>query len=357
MLKIKLFNLKYKKDIKSFYLLRQSIPKKNIINQIDDQLTELYNITHPECILQKPNPAKIKSYIHDFYKLKEKEKFGCWVYYPWNNHLIHILPEELHTLLRTARNRNLITKAEQEMFYNARIGIVGLSVGNSVVNTMTYSGGPKHLRIADHDTLSVSNLNRIRAGIWQTGLKKTDVALQQIYEINPYADIISFDDGITLGNIEQFLVKPQKLDLLIDEMDSLYLKIQIRIYARKYQIPVMMVTDNGDGIMLDIERFDLDPSRPLFHGDIPEAELFSISPNISRPDAAKFIIRLVHPENVSRRMNESIYELGKSLYTWPQLGNTAFLAGCVASFAARKIITGETKFQGKHLLSFDDILE
>jgi hypothetical protein len=139
-------------------------------------------------------------------------------------------------------------------------------------------------------------------------------------------------------------------------MDSLYLKIRVRILARKLKIPVVMATDNGDGILIDIERFDLEPHRPIFHGEIPEKDLLRIPENISRKDAAKVIVGLVGPKNVAVTMKASLKELGKTLYTWPQLGTAAILAGCTATYVARKIICGERIKQGKQIISFDDIL-
>src|SRR3990167_10414315 len=54
--------------------------------------------------------------IRTFSKDKTPIKRGRWVFFPWSNQLLHILDSEDFQELRTARNRNLITKEEQRKF-------------------------------------------------------------------------------------------------------------------------------------------------------------------------------------------------------------------------------------------------
>ena len=53
-------------------------------------------------------------------------------------------------------------------------------------------------------------------------------------------------------------------DLLIDESDSLDIKILVRERAKHFHVPVMMET--SDRGMVDVERFDLEPERQILHG-------------------------------------------------------------------------------------------
>lgn len=327
-----------------------------IVDEIVSQLEELFYIRHPSVNTATVNRKSVNSFISSFLNKQKPYLFGLWVFYPWNHNLVHFMPEPMHTELRTARNRNLITKDEQDKFYNATVGIAGLSVGNSAMANLLYAGGPKNLRLADFDTLAGSNTNRIRADFSQLGDKKVFLAAREIYEVNPYAELKLYPEGINDENIVDFLTKPKPLDVLIEEMDNIYLKIKIRFLARKFKIPVVMATDNGDNIILDIERYDLNKSLPILHGDIPEKELLEVTPKITKPEAARIISRWVHPENVAARMQKSLLELGKTLYSWPQLGNAAFLAGCALAYCTRKIITGEPVKPGKSLVSFDEIL-
>jgi molybdopterin/thiamine biosynthesis adenylyltransferase len=333
-----------------------NLPNERIVDQLDQQIEELFFIRNPSRQHSTITKKDISNFQKNLFGNISLEDVGTWVYYPWNNYLVHFLPEQLHFEIRTARNRNLITRSEQDIFFHAHIGIAGLSVGNSAMATVLYTGGANNLKLADHDVLSASNLNRIRSSFTKLGVKKVHIAAQEIYEINPYAALQLFPDGLQKDNLSQFLLHPKPLDLLIEEMDSIYQKIQIRLLARTYKIPVIMAADNGDNVVLDIERFDLEPNRPLFHGDIPEEELLRIQPDIPKIEAARLITRLVHPDNVAVRMQQSVMELGKTLYSWPQLGNAAFLAGCSLAYSARKILLKEDIKSGKYLLNLDELI-
>lgn len=326
----------------------------NIVDSLKAQFTELYAVRHPESISTGVTKHNVADFISDRIKGSESlESYGMWAWYPWISTLVHFLPEELHRELYTSRNRNLITESEQDRFYASHVGVAGLSVGNSVVATLAHTGGAKFLRIADGDTVSGSNINRIRTGFDMVGVAKYALVAREVYLINPYSDISIYTAGITVHNLEQFLMKPKPLDVIIDEMDTLYLKIQLRLFARKYKIPVIMAADNGDGVVIDIERFDLHPELPLMHGHVLESELLGITPETPRIVAAKIISRWVGPENITDRMKDSLLELGKTLYTWPQLGNAAFMAGAVLAYVARKIILGDPLVEGKFIITPD----
>lgn len=340
-------------DVKKLETLR----KRNhpvILDDLVPQLEELYRIRHPQTIRTGIDVADVRRFVRSIYDdAGGKNRFGNWAWYPWKNTLIHFLPEDMHTELRTSRNRNLISKEEQERYYHAHVGVAGLSVGNAVVSNILHTGGAKYLRIADSDVMSGSNTNRIRLGFDTIGLPKTTLVAREIYLTNPYADVSIYDRGITEQTIESFLTYPTPLTVVVDEMDDLYMKIQLRICARRHRIPVVMAADNGDGVVVDIERYDLEPDRPLMHGDVPEGELLAIRPGTPRHIAARIISKWVKPENIAERMMESLMELGSTLYTWPQLGNAATMAGSIMSYVVRRIAVGLPVVQGKVVITPD----
>jgi len=329
--------------------------KKQALFVVDDlfsQCEELYKIRNPRTVISGVDRSEVRQFVRSLTgSLKIPDTYGTWAWYPWSRTLVHFLPEALHTELRTARNRNLITQEKQKQFYQSRIGIAGLSVGNAVVASIIHTGGAKYLSIADKDILSGSNTNRIRCGFDSLGLSKIAIIAREVYALNPYASISAFPDGLTKEIIQKFLTVPKPLQLIIDEMDDLYLKIQLRVAARNMGIPVIMAADNGDGIVVDIERFDVRKDTPLMHGDIPENTLLAITPDVSRPVAARIISSWVRPENIDDRMKRSLMELGKTLYTWPQLGNAAFMAGAVLSYVARSILVGDPIRSGKFVVN------
>src|SRR6185295_9052567 len=89
------------------------------------------------------------------------QEWGTWVFYPWSGRLVHLLPREPFTQLRSDRNRYKITPAQQAQLAAFRVGVVGLSVGAATAVALAMEGPYGELRLADPDTLGLSNLNRL----------------------------------------------------------------------------------------------------------------------------------------------------------------------------------------------------
>lgn len=314
--------------------------KPTIVDEIDKQLEELFWIRHPY-LDPETDSHRLQSlqFVQQYQPSGEDRwKLGTWVYWPWRRTLCHLLPEHEYFEVRTSRNKNLITKEEQDAFRSARVAIAGLSVGNNVALSLALSGGPKHMRLADFDVLGLSNMNRIRTGANNLGCNKTAVTAREIWEIDPYSDLCLFPEGVTIDNLDQFLGGDSPVDVLVEEMDDFYLKVQIRLACKRKKIPVVMVTDNGEGVVVSLEPFHVDPNYPMFHGTIPEDELLRVGPRVSRVEVGQFAARIVGVENTMPRMLESLAQLKKTLFTWPQLGTAAQLAGVVATTIVRRLI-------------------
>jgi hypothetical protein len=278
------------------------------------------------------------------------EEHGRWAYYPWLGALVHVLPEADFELVRTARNQNLITRDEQKKFYNATIGIAGLSVGSSVAAAIALQGGGRRIRMADHDRLALTNTNRIRAGVQNLGLRKTEMIARQIYEMNPYAKVEIFSDGLSPENIGRFFAG---LDIVIDEIDNLAMKFLIRDHAKKNRIAVVMGADNGDNAVVDVERYDLDPKTPYFHGRMGKVTYASLN-GLDKFGIGKMITKLVGPETVTERLQQSLLAMGKTIVSWPQLGGAALLNGAAVAYCVRKILNGQSLEHNRAIVSLDE---
>jgi len=168
------------------------------------QLQELFRISNPS-LDSKSNlyKKKLSEFINDRTKPSKKPK-GNWVYFPWNGNLVHTVNEEEYFELRTNRNRNLITKSEQKAISSYVVGVVGLSVGNNIAISLAFQGISNTIKVAEGDILETTNLNRMRARIDQIGISKLELCMQQIYEINPYANIYPYK-RLTEKNITKFV--------------------------------------------------------------------------------------------------------------------------------------------------------
>ncbi|MEA1929379.1 MAG: ThiF family adenylyltransferase [Patescibacteria group bacterium] len=320
-----------------------------VVDDYEEQQRELFGVNNPSKVYAPNFETDFQDYLRGLGESMPLWRQGHWVYYPWSSTLVHILLEDDFWLVRTARNKNLITAEEQDKFYNSTVGIGGMSIGSSVAFALALQGGAKHIKLADMDRLALSNTNRILMGVDNLGALKVEMAARRIYEINPYAEVELFSDGLQPDNIGKFF---EGLDIVIDELDNLAVKYLIREHAKKHKIAVVMAADNGDNSVVDIERYDLDPDTPFFHGRMGEVDYEMLS-KLDKFGIGKMITKHVGPENVTERMQQSLLEMGKTIVSWPQLGGAAMINGAAVAYCVRKILNGQELESNRALILLD----
>jgi molybdopterin/thiamine biosynthesis adenylyltransferase len=254
-----------------------------------------------------------------------------WAYYPWRLAVVRVLGPRTFRLLRLDRNRNLITADELDRLGRVRIGTVGLSVGHTIAYTLAAQGLCGELRLTDFDELELSNLNRVPASVFDLGVNKAVVCARRIAELDPYLPVTVETTGITPQTVGDFM---DGLDIVIEECDSLDAKVLIREHARTRRLPVLMAT--SDRGLLDVERFDLEPSRPIMHGLLGDVDTVRLA-GLSNEDKLPYALRMTDATRVSSRMAASLIEVGKTLSTWPQLSSEVALNASAVAEAVRRI--------------------
>lgn len=120
---------------------------------------------------------------------------------------------------KTAFKRTIgwITEDEQEILRNATVAIAGLGgVGGSHLLTLARLGVGR-FSIADYDLFELHNMNRqAGASMSQLGRPKVDVLLEMALDINPELQIQTYPEGISAGNVAQFL---DGADVYVDGLD------------------------------------------------------------------------------------------------------------------------------------------
>jgi hypothetical protein len=259
-----------------------------------------------------------------------------WVYYPWRRAVVRLLGPRSFGTLRLDRNRNKLTRDEQARQRRLRIGVIGLSAGHTIAHVLAMEGLAGEIRVADFDTLELSNLNRIPGSVLDLGVNKAVVAARRIGEIDPYLRVLTIPEGITPQNLGSFL---DGLDLVIEECDSLDVKLLVREAARERRIPVLMET--SDRGILDVERYDLEPNRPIFHGLLPGLHSSDLE-GLTIQQKAPYVLRILGAADVSSRGAASLLEVGETITGWPQLGSEVTLGAATAAAAVRRIgLTGD----------------
>ncbi len=324
-----------------------------MIDQIESQLRELIKIRHPQTVLSE---ADYKELLHQLLNSQSAHYYGCWVYFPWNKKLVHLLDKEEFVELRTSRNLYKITPQERSQLIQKKIAIIGLSVGQMIALTIAMERICDEIRLADFDLIELSNMNRIRTSVSNIGVSKAIVAAREIAELDPYITVKLYTEGITENNIDHFLTHDGKIDLLIEECDGLDVKILSRIKARAFGIPVVMETN--DRGLIDIERYDLEPERALLHGLIPEnfGDLKALQ-NLTNQEKVPLLGAMVGIDKISERMKMSLAEMGKTISTWPQLASSVVLGGAMVTDVSRRILLNEFNNSGRYYVDFNELIK
>lgn len=346
-----LLRLSQQHDREKFNQLYTSDEVTFIHDELHNQLKELMKCYHPS---RQLSATDLDTLVNEHLNGTDPEQYGVWVYYPWNRSMVHLLDEEEFIAVRTNRNQLKITKEEQELLRQKTIGVIGSSVGQSIALTIATERACGTLRIADFDILELSNLNRIRAGVNSLGLSKVVVTAREIAEIDPYLKVEIYKEGITRDNISSFLRQSSKLDIMVEVCDNIDMKIFCRLEARAQGIPVVM--DTNDRGMMDIERFDLDPGRPILHGLLEGISLEDLS-SLSPEQRMSMILKIVGADSISSRLRLSIVELQRSIYALPQLASSVVLGGAITTDVCRRILLDSFTESGRFYVDPEDIMK
>ena len=274
-----------------------------------------------------------------------------WVYYPWRRALVRLLGPRGFEHVRLNRNRNKLTVKEQARLRTLRVGVIGASAGHSIAYSLAQEGIVGELRVADFDTIELTNLNRIPVSVADIGINKAVALSRRIAEIDPYLPVTVFQEGVTKENLGDFLAD---LDIVVEECDSLDIKMMVREAARERRIPVIMET--SDRGVLDVERFDLEPERPLFHGLLGGLTVAMLA-GLTTEQKGPFALKLLGAGSVSSRAAASALELGQTISGWPQLASEVTLGGVTVAAAIRRFGLGGDLPSGRVYFDVDDLLK
>jgi nitroreductase len=310
-----------------------------VCDTLADQLADWLKASQPA---QKWSPTDLAASAAAARGGATAAEYGAWVFYPWSGVLAHVLPADQFRFLRSVRNRYKITPADQEALRDKTIAVAGLSVGLSVTLTMALEGVGGRFRLADFDSLGLSNLNRLPGGVPDLGTNKAVLAARHLAELDPYLDVELFPAGVTDETLAAFLAPP--LDLLVEECDDLAMKVRLREEARKRRVPVLM--DTSDRGMLDVERFDREPERSLLHGLIGDVRAADLE-GLTTKEKIPFALRILDDTRLTVELRASLAEVGHSIESWPQLGSAVMLGGAVAADAARRLLIGQFTDSGR----------
>jgi molybdopterin/thiamine biosynthesis adenylyltransferase/nitroreductase len=320
-------------------------------DRLADQIAALVRCRNPKVTF---TPTELERAVADYRNGRAAEDIGVWVYYPWRQAVVHLLPEDDFIELRTSRNLYKITADEQHALRAKVVGIAGLSVGSQIALTMAIERTCGELRLADFDALELSNLNRLRQGVFDLGLNKAVLAARAIAEIDPFLRVACYEDGLTPANLDDFLTGGGRVDVLVEECDGLAMKLCCRQRARELRIPVVM--EANDRATLDIERFDREPQRPILHGLLAGHDLDRIGELTSNEDKVPILMPMVGETTMSDKLRASLLEVGESLESWPQLASDVALGAGLVTNVVRRILLDQLTDSGRWFVDLEQLI-
>ena len=153
-----------------------------------------------------------------------------------------------------SRTELLIGKEGIEKLQNAKVAIFGVGgVGSFVVEGLVRAGVGNFI-IVDDDKICLTNLNRQIIATRKTiGKYKVDVAKERILEINPKANVETYQE-FYMPNSETNIIN-ESLSYVVDCVDTVTAKIELVMQCKKLNIPI--ISAMGTGNKLDPSRFEI----------------------------------------------------------------------------------------------------
>jgi nitroreductase len=316
------------------------------------QVRDIYPIQIAELAtvrLPGGSPQAREAFIAE-YEVREP---GVWCYYPWLNIVLRTLGCEALAELRTNRNRNLVTRAEQAVLRRAHVAVAGLSVGSNIVSALVRHGIGTTFSLADHDQLATSNLNRMHGRLPDVGTPKCQLAARAVWELDPFATCILYPQGLDDDTVGSFVAGS---DVVVDEVDDFRVKAQLRLMAQLHGKPLLMATSLGDTVLIDVERWD-DPDDSLepFNGQLDGVSVPELMrTDLSAEEVSRFAAQIIGVGNVPLRALASLPLIGRELAGRPQVASTVTMAAGWAAMAARSILLGAPLRSGRYRVSLTE---
>lgn len=227
-----------------------------------------------------------------------------------------------------SRTQLLLGSDAMEKLKNARVAVFGLGgVGGYVVEALARSGVGA-LDLVDHDTVSITNINRQLFALHSTvGIPKADAAAARVLDINPQCKVTAHKTfyGPDTAEIFDF----SQYDYIIDAIDTVTAKLALIARAKAAGTPILCCL--GTGNKLDASKFQIT--------DISKTSVCPLA-RVMRKECAKRGLKgvkvLFSTEDPILSREESTEELPEGRRSLP--GSVAFVPSVAGLLIAGEVI-------------------
>lgn len=208
----------------------------------------------------------------------------------------------------STRTEALLGIEALEKLKKSTVAIFGIGgVGGYVAEALARSGVGQ-LELVDHDTVSVSNINRQIVALRSTvGKYKVDVMRERILDINPEAEVVAHKCFYLPETANQFDFA--KYDYVVDCIDTVTGKLQLIEAAKAAQVPIISSMGAGNKLdptafeVADISKTSVCPLAKVMRRELKKRNIKNVKVVYSKeePVEAKISLKEAEVQNSSRR--------------------------------------------------------
>lgn len=237
-------------------------------------------------------------------------------------------------MMRFARTMQLIGSEGLDCMQKAQVAVFGLGAVGSYVLEALARAGVGHFALFDHDTISLSNINRQLFALESTlGQYKTEVARLRVLDINPACQVKThtvFVDGQTVEE----LLSP-KISVVVDCIDGVNSKVNLIVAARQLGLPV--VASMGAAAKIDPSKIQ---AADIFHSSVCPLALI-LRKRLRRrgiSHGVRCVFSTEAPQNKNTPVLDEPLEANGNGRPRPPLGSIAYLTGMFGLYVAAEVI-------------------
>jgi molybdopterin/thiamine biosynthesis adenylyltransferase len=182
----------------------------------------------------------------------------------------------------------------QERLKRARVFVAGAGGLGSPVSIYLAVAGVGKIRIVDHDTVDLTNLNRqILHRDGDLGSRKVDSAVDKLRGLNPYVEVEAIGDTINVDNVLRLV---EGFDLIVDAMDNLPTRYLLNKAAIDRNIPFFHGAVRGlEGRVMTVIPGETACLRCMYRGPVPEEKfpVIGVAPAVIGAVQATEVIKYI----------------------------------------------------------------
>jgi molybdopterin/thiamine biosynthesis adenylyltransferase len=182
----------------------------------------------------------------------------------------------------------------QEKLKRSKVFIAGAGGLGSPVSIYLAAAGVGRLRLVDHDTVDLTNLNR-QVVHWtaDVGRRKVESAQEKLNKLNPNVTVETLSETISEKNASDLTAG---FDLIVDAMDNLPTRYVLNKAAIDRRVPFVHGAVNGfEGRAMTVIPGQTACLRCLYRGPVPESKfpVIGVTPAVIASIQATEVIKVL----------------------------------------------------------------